>query len=93
MKRFVLTLNVIDLIRIVISFFCLILLVFLGYMFISGTWTFASMIDSIQAFGRWVFHNVGKIISDVWDKNKMTIIPALTVLGIGGLIILIMEGD
>ena len=51
------------------------------------------MIDSIQAFGRWVFHNVGKTISDVWDKNKMTIIPALTVLGIGGLIILIMEGD
>lgn len=93
MKRFVLTLNVVDIIRLVISVIGLIILVFVGFMFISGTWTVDSMIDGIQNIARWVGHKLGGVFSDLWDKNKAAIISALTVIGFGGIVLLIMDGN
>ena len=93
MKRFVLTLNVVDVVRLVISVIGLIILVFIGFMFISGNWTFDSMIDGIQNIARWIGHKLGGIFSDLWDKNKAAIISALTVIGFGGIILLIMDGN
>lgn len=93
MKRFVLTLNVVDIVRLVISVIGLIILVFVGFMFISGTWTVDSMIDGIQNIARWVGHKLGGVFSDLWDKNKAAIISALTVIGFGGIVLLIMDGN
>ena len=93
MKRFVLTLNVVDIVRLVISVIGLIILVFVGFMFISGTWTVDSMIDGIQNIARWVGHKLGGVFSDLWDKNKAAIISALTVSGFGGIVLLIMDGN
>lgn len=93
MKRFVLTLNVVDVVRLVISVIGLIILVFVGFMFISGTWTVDSTIDGIQNIAKWVGYKLGGVFSDLWDKNKAAIISALTVIGFGGIILLIMDGN
>ena len=93
MKRFVLTLNLVDIIRLVSSVIGLSILVFVGFRFISGTWTVDSMIDGIQNIARWVGHKLGGVFSDLWDKNKAAIISALTVIGFGGIVLLIMDGN
>lgn len=93
MKRFVLTLDVLTIIRLAISVIGLIILVFVGFMFISGNWTVESMIDGIQNMARWIGHKLGGVFSDLWDKNKAAIISVLTVIGFGGFILLIMDGN
>ena len=93
MKRFVLTLDVLTIIRLAISVIGLIILVFIGFMFISGNWTVESTIGGIQNMAKWIGYKLGGVFSDLWDKNKAAIISALTVIGFGGIVLLIMDGN
>lgn len=91
MRRFLFTIDVFKLIRLIISLLFVLFIVFAVFQFAFGNWTFDGIVSGLQSLPGKVWRSVGDFALGIWENNKAAVSSFVGVFLAGTIFVAIME--